>query len=392
MQIKTANAPLPRPHVFCHFAYTGIACSKVSDPTTHFIDTDAVVANGGDPIRETLQHGENAIIRIGDSNEFIDYSALLTAAAYAGAASVEFIGNDNNLHKSFNAALTHHERQPPNLEAAKKIAATLKRDPVVSQLLKRNPELVLGWTADYWVDPLLNGVHRDGAKWPAHDIRRPQPPKFEPGVNACPSTPKPANAESLLSVDGHFAFEGEHVNLWTRTDGQLTPSGEKNNRISSRSSYRDMHLHLEFRMPKPVQGHGQHRGNSGIFLMGLYEIQILDSFENPTSPDGQLGALYGQTPPSLNASLPPGAWQCLDIIFSAPRFEGDLLIEPAHATVIHNGVVIQANTPFFGPTTFNSIREYRPHQDELPFTLQDHGDAGSKVTFRNIWSQRISAM
>ena len=132
-------------------------------------------------------------------------------------------------------------------------------------------------------------------------------------------------------------------------------------------------------------GSWQYRGNSGVFLMSLYEIQILDSWSNPVYPDGQMGAVYGQHPPRFNASLPPGEWQCLDIHFSAPRFEHGELTRPALVTVVHNGVTVQEEVAILGPTKFQAWEDYRPHPDRLPLTLQDHGD-GSRVRFRNIWA------
>jgi hypothetical protein len=142
-------------------------------------------------------------------------------------------------------------------------------------------------------------------------------------------------------------------------------------------------LHIEWASPAPARGEGQDRGNSGVFLMSHYEVQVLDSWRNLTYADGQAGALYGQSPPLVNASRPPGQWQSYDIIFHAPRFGPDSsVISPARATVIHNGVLVQDNVAFTGWTTHGKVAEYQAHPDALPLALQDHGH---KVRFRNIW-------
>jgi hypothetical protein len=158
--------------------------------------------------------------------------------------------------------------------------------------------------------------------------------------------------------------------------------------IQTRRQFGDIQLHLEWGTPRPARGSGQDRGNSGVFLMGLYEVQILDSWQNDTYPDGQAGALYGQHPPLVNASLPPGEWQSYDIIFRRPRYTSDGRVEqPARATVFHNGVLIHDNVPFTGRTVHGAEAQYRPHADLGPIMLQDHGEP---VRFRNIWVRELS--
>jgi hypothetical protein len=140
---------------------------------------------------------------------------------------------------------------------------------------------------------------------------------------------------------------------------------------------------VEFATPSVVKGSDQGRGNSGVILLGRFEIQVLDSYENLTYPDGQAAAMYGQFPPLVNASRPPGEWQAYDIVFTAPRFTAAGPLEkPAVATVLHNGIVVHHATAFFGPTQYKSIGEYVPATATGPIRLQDHGNP---VRYRNIW-------
>ena len=153
--------------------------------------------------------------------------------------------------------------------------------------------------------------------------------------------------------------------------------------IRTKQAFGDVQLHLEWRVPADVEGTGQDRGNSGIYLMGLYEIQVLDSYANETYYNGQAGSVYKQYIPLVNASLPPGHWQTYDIIFTAPRFHEDGTLEsPAYVTVLHNGVLVQNHVELRGPTVFIGKPEYRTHASKLPLMLQDHNHADS---FRNIW-------
>jgi hypothetical protein len=153
--------------------------------------------------------------------------------------------------------------------------------------------------------------------------------------------------------------------------------------LRTKAMFSDFQLHVEFATPAQVKGDGQDRGNSGVFLLGEFEIQVLDSYRNRTYPDGQAAALYGQHPPLVNASRPPGEWQSYDIVFTAPRFMHDGQLErPAAATVFHNGIVVHHATAFWGPTAHKRIDPYAPGTATGPIALQDHGNP---VRYRNIW-------
>ena len=159
--------------------------------------------------------------------------------------------------------------------------------------------------------------------------------------------------------------------------------------IQSKQEFGSCQVHIEFATPKTPKGRGQGRGNSGVFLMGRYEVQVLDSYDNTTYPDGQAGALYGRSKPLVNASRKPGEWQTYDIIFHRPEFKDGKVVKRATFTVLHNGVLIQDNYELSGGTGWrgmNSISEYEAHGDKGPLKLQDHGNP---VLFRNIWVREL---
>lgn len=221
------------------------------------------------------------------------------------------------------------------------------------------------------------------SEWRVHDSARPRPPIVEP--RPLRDTPPPADA--LVLFDGSDLSQwksGEKAAGWKVAEGCVEVNGTGD--IQTRAAFGDCRLHLEFATPTVVVGHGQERGNSGIFFMGHYEVQVLDSFDNATYADGQAAALYGQVPPLVNASAPPGEWQSYDIVFRAPRFDGEKLIAPAYVTVVHNGIVVQDHAAFIGATRHREVATYAAHERELPITLQDHG---SKVRWRNIWIMRM---
>ncbi len=173
---------------------------------------------------------------------------------------------------------------------------------------------------------------------------------------------------------------------WDVKDGALIvkPGGGA---IETKQSFGDIQLHLEWLSPEDPGKKDQQYSNSGVFLMSLYEVQVLNSYENETYPNGQAGSVYKQHIPLVNASRPPGEWQSYDILFSAPRFHEDgTLKKAAHLTVLHNGVVIQNHVKLKGPCVYIGEPYYIPHPEKMPLLLQDHGD---KVRFRNIWVREL---
>jgi prepilin-type processing-associated H-X9-DG protein len=191
-------------------------------------------------------------------------------------------------------------------------------------------------------------------------------------------------------------FDGQDVSRWIGQDGRevqwkvengVLEVVPKTGNIRTKDLFGDCHLHIEWATPAEVKGDSQGRGNSGVFLMARYEIQVLDSYNNITYADGHAGAMYGQYPPLVNASRPPGEWQTYDIFFIAPHFEGEQLASPAYVTVIHNGILVHHHQAFLGPTGHKVLAMYHtPHDPQGPIMLQDHGDA---VRYRNIWVRPI---
>lgn len=218
------------------------------------------------------------------------------------------------------------------------------------------------------------------AGWAVHDKTRPNPPVVTPGLSDHGS---PSDAIVLFDGTDLSKWKSDKDGgraKWKVRDGYMEVVA-KTGAIRTRRSFGCCQLHIEWRTPDVVKGTGQKRGNSGIFFMGKYELQILDSYENQTYADGQAGAIYGQKPPLVNASRGPGQWQTYDVIFHAPEFDGDELVKPATITVFHNGVLIQDDWEIKG-TTFHKIPRYEAHAEKVPLTLQDHGDP---MRFRNIW-------
>jgi hypothetical protein len=223
--------------------------------------------------------------------------------------------------------------------------------------------------------------------WPVHSMDRPRPPVVTPGAVGLPASP-PSDAVVLFSGADLAEWEGEKGGpaKWAVRDGyvEVAPG---TGAIHTRRSFGDVQLHIEWATPAQPVGEGQERGNSGVFLMSHYEVQVLDSWHNDTYADGQAAALYGQSPPLVNASRQRGGWQSYDIVFRAPRFGPDSAVQsPARATVFHNGVLVQDDVAFTGWTVHARTATYQWHEDKLPLTLQDHGNP---IRFRNIWIREL---
>lgn len=240
--------------------------------------------------------------------------------------------------------------------------------------------------------------HKDGyrdtpiiqdQKWHVHDVDRPYPREVIPGtVDSAP----PSDAEIL--------FDGKDLSAWTQTDTDpTTPAkwpvrtgyfevGAGTGDLYTKEKFGDCQLHVEWQEPAGITGSGQGRGNSGVFLQSRYEVQVLDSYRSATYADGQAGALYGQWPPLVNPQRPPGQWQSYDIVFQAPRFDGDNLVTPAYITVFFNGVLVHNHQKLNGPTNHRTILPYVKQNVEERLKLQDHGST-RRVRYRNIWIRRL---
>jgi lysophospholipase L1-like esterase len=214
-------------------------------------------------------------------------------------------------------------------------------------------------------------------------IEWPRPPVVDPGP--APAEPAPVPSDAIVLFDGKSLAAWNGAERWKVADGVATIGAGS---IQTKQGFGDCQLHVEFRLPAPPTGKGQLRGNSGVYLMGRYEIQVLDSFEDGTDgpltyPDGQCGALYKQQPPAVNACRRPGEWQTYDILFTRPRFgAGGSLEKPGRVSVLHNGIAIHSDTVVKGTTVWHEAPSYQPHPDALPITLQDHGNP---VQYRSIW-------
>ncbi|MEM7099100.1 MAG: DUF1080 domain-containing protein [Pseudomonadota bacterium] len=196
-------------------------------------------------------------------------------------------------------------------------------------------------------------------------------------------------------ADAVMLFDGESLNAWSHLDGsdatwiiedQAVTVKPGSGNIRTKGVFTDVQLHIEWRTPKTIESESQGRGNSGVFLMGEYEVQVLDSHNNPTYPNGQAASIYKQHIPLVNASRGPGEWQSYDIIFRAPQFADDgRLRHPATITVLHNGVLVQNHVTLAGPTSYVGAPNYEAH-GPAPLVLQDHSN---RVSFRNIWIRNL---
>ena len=229
-----------------------------------------------------------------------------------------------------------------------------------------------------------------GTPWHVHDPDRPQPAVVTPGTFPTAEAPGRAPSDAVVLFDGHdlaaWSDDDGHPPAWKLVDGAVTPSGGA---IHTLQDFGDVQVHVEFAEPDPAHGHGQERGNSGVFLQGLYEVQVLDSYDNPTYPDGLASAIYGQNPPQVNAARPPGEWQAYDIVFTVARFHPDgSLKTPAYLTVFDNGVLVQNHVALLGPTVNGALAKYEYTPPIGPLSLQDHGNA---VRYRDVWVRPLKS-
>ncbi len=234
-----------------------------------------------------------------------------------------------------------------------------------------------------------------GQKWRVHDLDRPRPRVVTPGAASSQErTGRPPSDAIVL-------FDGKDLSQWVslKRGGATAEAGWKvengymeivpgSGTLATKDKFGDCQLHIEWMTPVKLSGDSQWRANSGVLIMSRYEIQVLDSHNNPTYADGQAASIYGQYPPLVNASRKPGEWQDYDIVFETPRFEGAKLVKPAYATVFHNGVVVHHRQEIIGRMAHRVVGTYAPHDPEEPLALQDHD---VPVRYRNIWMRRLKS-
>ena len=241
--------------------------------------------------------------------------------------------------------------------------------------------------------PPIQYVDTPTGRWMVHDEARPAPPVVTPGVCGAQETPAKPPADAVVLFDGKDLsnwsdLKGE-PSKWVVRDGYME-SVKGAGYVRTKQEFGSVQVHVEFATPSLVTGSGQGRGNSGVFLQGQYEVQVLDSYENKTYPDGQCGALYGRAVPLVNASCKPGQWQTYDIIYHRPTFDqAGKVTKKAVFTVIHNGILIQDHVALEGGTGWigpHTITDYTPHADKGPLMFQDHNNP---VRFRNVWIREL---
>ena len=250
--------------------------------------------------------------------------------------------------------------------------ATLLVVTASAALFAQAPATDLGYTDT----PMLPGL-----PYHVHDPARPRPLVVTPGARTGEA---PSDATVL--------FDGTSLSAWVagnptwKVENGYLEVVPRSGDLRTKEKFGDVQLHVEWAAPSEVRGRSQNRGNSGIFLQGRYEVQVLDSFDNATYADGQAGAIYGQWPPLVNPTRRPGEWQAYDIVFDAPRFEGPRLVSPAYLTVFLNGVLLHHRREVMGPTVHRALASYAPQPSEESLVLQDHGNP---VRYRNLWIRRL---
>lgn len=241
----------------------------------------------------------------------------------------------------------------------------------------------------------LQYVETDTGRWLVHDVNRPAPPVITPGTASTQETPGQAPSDAIVLFDGTAASMANWTDVrgeaskWIFRDGYME-AVRGAGYVRTKQEFGSCQLYVEFATPERVTGSGQGRGNSGVFVHGMYEIQVLDSYDNPTYPDGQCGALYGRAVPLVNACRPPGQWQSYNIIYHRPLFDAEgNVTRKARFTVFHNDVLIHDNVELEGGTGWvgpHAVTDYVPHGDKGPLMLQDHSNP---VRFRNIWIREL---
>ncbi len=235
---------------------------------------------------------------------------------------------------------------------------------------------------------LSGAIHaqvREGGDPKLSEVWQPEPGVITPG-----KTSQDAPSDAIVLFNGKDLSQWQSANggdpKWKLKEGYVQVAAGTGN-IQTKKAFGDCQLHVEWRTPDTVKGDGQGRGNSGIFLMGLYELQVLDNYKNRTYSNGQAGSIYKQRMPLVNVCRPPGEWQTYDIIFTAPRFNNDSTLKSAaRITVLQNGVLVQNDFSLWGGTEYIGIPVYKMHADKLPLVLQDHGNP---VCYRNIWIREL---
>ncbi|HEY3417100.1 MAG TPA: DUF1080 domain-containing protein [Armatimonadota bacterium] len=233
-----------------------------------------------------------------------------------------------------------------------------------------------------------------GLPWHVHDPDRPHPPVITPAA-----TPGGAPSDAIVLFDGKDLSRWQNRRSRGPDRGRMVPAEWKvedgyfaiapgTGDLLTREKFGDCQLHVEWSSPTEIKGNSQGRGNSGVLLMARYEIQVLDMWNNPTYADGQAGAIYGQWPPLANPARKPGEWNTYDIVFEAPRFDGEKLLKPAYFTVLYNGVLVHNRKESMGPMVYRQVAHYTPHAPEDSLMLQDHTNP---ARYRNIWIRRLKA-
>ena len=231
-----------------------------------------------------------------------------------------------------------------------------------------------------------------GSKWRVHDSSRPQPRRVEPGTFSSQEQPGKPPSDAIVLFDGTEASKWNHIKGSEHSDAKWKVANgymevvPKTGMLVTKEGFGSCQLHLEWSVPETIQGQSQARGNSGVFLMGRYEIQVLDTYRNPTYADGHGGSVYGQYSPLVNALRKTGEWQVYDIMFEAPEFKEGKVVKPAYVTVLVNGVLVHNHVEILGETAHKALASYHPHADKEPLQLQDHGNP---VRYRNIWIRPI---